>query len=212
MAKARDSGGDTVIDATGKRKLVLCLEWGFWVALAVAGYWLTFDFDEPLDIYRFGASGWPRFILACIVVGATLQAAFGLLKERRGTREPVLDREIATPPESRPEASEPSPEASEPVQFSPMLFGIFTLPLVYLVLVPRTGFFVTTPFFVAAFLWILQVRRLRLLIGVTAVAYGLVLLIFVRLFYVALPVGNWPVFYDVNNWIVVAVRSLFAGG
>jgi hypothetical protein len=101
--------------------------------------------------------------------------------------------------------------APERLRFSPLLFGIFLLPLVYLVLLPRTGFFVTTPVFVAAFLWVLQVRRVRLLVSVTAIAYGLVLLIFVRLFYVALPVGNWPVFYDVNNWIVVAVRSLFAG-
>jgi len=204
MDRPRDSGGDTVIDASGKRKLAICLEWGFWIALAAAGYWLTFDFDEPLDIYRFGASGWPRFILACIVVGATLQAAFGLLKERRGAREPVLDREAATP--------EGQLEAPEPLRFSPLLFGIFVLPLIYLVLLPRTGFFVTTPFFVLAFLWVLQVRRMRLLIGVTVSAYCLVLLIFVRLFYVALPVGNWPVFYDVNNWIVVAVRNLFAGG
>ena len=55
-------------------------------------------------------------------------------------------------------------------------------------------------------------RKTRLLIGVTATVYGLVLLVFVRLFYVALPVGNWPVFYDVNNWIVVAVRNFLAGG
>jgi Tripartite tricarboxylate transporter TctB family len=193
------------MDASGKRKLILCLEWGFWVALAVAAYWLTFDFDEPLDIYRFGASGWPRFILACIVVGATLQAAFGLLKEQREAGAPILDREVATPPEGQP-------EAPERLRVSPMLFGIFALPLIYLVLLPRTGFFVTTPVFEMAFLWILQVRRVHLLIGVTATAYCLVLLIFVRLFYVALPVGNWPVFYDANNWIVVAVRGLFAGG
>jgi Tripartite tricarboxylate transporter TctB family len=194
-----------VIDASGKRKLILCLEWGFWVALAVAAYWLTFDFDEPLDIYRFGASGWPRFILACIVVGATLQTASGLLKERRGAREPVPEDEAATTPEGEPEA----PERLRP---SPLLLGIFALPLIYLVLLPRTGFFVTTPVFVMAFLWVLQVRRVRLLIGVTAAAYCLVLLIFVRLFYVALPVGNWPIFYDANNWIVIAVRGLFAGG
>ena len=58
----------------------------------------------------------------------------------------------------------------------------------------------------------MEVRKVRLLFGVTATVYGLVLLIFVRLFYVALPVGNWPVFYDINNWIVVAVRNFLAGG
>ncbi len=193
------------MDGSGKPKLTLCLEWGFWISLAAAGYWLTFDFDEPLDIYRFGASGWPRFILLCMVVGATLQLILGLQKERRNAAGPANDSE--TPGEAEGEAEAP---ARLPV--SPRLFGIFILPLAYLLLLPRTGFFFTTPFFVLAFLWILQVRRPRLLIGVTATVYGLVLLVFVRLFYVALPVGNWPVFYDVNNWIVVAVRNLFAGG
>ncbi len=191
--------------ASGKPKLTLCLEWGFWVALAAAGYWLTFEFDEPLDIYRFGASGWPRFILVCIVVGATFQLVLGLQKGRRDAAGPAIDSETA-------ERADGEAEAPARLPVSPLLLGIFALPLAYLLLLPRTGFFFTTPFFVLAFLWILQVRRPRLLIGVTATVYGLVLLVFVRLFYVALPVGNWPVFYDVNNWIVVAVRNLFAGG
>jgi hypothetical protein len=189
--------------ASGKPKLTLCLEWGVWVALAAAGYWLTFEFDEPLDVYEFGASGWPRFILVCIVVGATFQLILGLQKERRDADEPAIDGEAA---------GEAEGEAPARLPVSPLLIGIFVLPLAYLLLLPRTGFFLTTPFFVLAFLWILQVRKARLLFGVTATVYGLVLLIFIRLFYVALPVGNWPVFYDINNWIVVAVRNLFAGG
>ncbi len=191
--------------ASGKPKLILGLEWGFWVVLAAAGYWLTFGFDEPLDIYEFWASGWPRFILVCIVVGATFQLVLGLQKGRRDAAAPAIDSETAGEADGEAEAP-----ARLPV--SPLLLGIFILPLAYLLLLPRTGFFFTTPFFILAFLWILQVRRPRLLIGVTATVYGLVLLVFVRLFYVALPVGNWPVFYDVNNWIVVAVRNLFAVG
>ena len=189
--------------ASGKPVLTLCLEWAVWVALAAAGYWLTFDFDEPLDVYRFGATGWPRFILLCIVVGATVQLVLGLAKGG-GEAQDGTEDDAAT--------ADNEGEATDRLPVSPLLIGIFGLPLVYLLLLPRTGFFLTTPFFILAFLWILQVRRLRLLLGVTAVVYGLVLLVFVRLFYVALPVGNWPAFYDINNWIVVAVRNLFAGG
>ena len=61
------------MNASGKASVTLVLEWAVWFALAAAGYWLTFEFDEPLDVYEFGASGWPRFILVCIVVGATVQ-------------------------------------------------------------------------------------------------------------------------------------------
>lgn len=190
------------MNASGKASVTLVLEWAVWFALAAAGYWLTFEFDEPLDVYEFGASGWPRFILVCIVVGATVQLFLGLQRGRREAAGPA-DDEV-------PADSEAETRSRLPV--SPTLIGIFVLPLIYLLLLPRTGFFLTTPFFIAAFLWILQVRRLRLLFGVTATVYGLVLLIFVRLFYVALPVGNWPGFYDVNNWIVVAVRNVLAGG
>lgn len=197
------------MDASGKPRLALCLEWGAWVALAAAGFWLTFDFDEPLDVYQFGASGWPRFILACIAVGATFQLVLGLLKGRRGAAAPLADNAPAEPTEGAAEGAAEGPAGRA---ISPTLAGIFVLPLAYLLLLPRTGFFLTTPFFILAFLWILQVREVRLLFGVTATVYGLVLLIFVRLFYVALPVGNWPVFYDVNNWIVVAVRNFLAGG
>lgn len=201
----RERGRGAASDRPVKPALALCLEWGVWVALAAVGYWLTFDFDEPLDVYQFGASGWPRFVLACIVVGATVQAAFALTRLRRRARRPPGERAKA------PEAADTGPEAPPAPAFSALMLGIFVLPLIYLILLPRTGFYLTTPPFVLAFLWILQVRRPLVLLGVTATAYGLVLLVFVRLFYVALPVGNWPVFYDVNNWIVVAVRSVFAG-
>jgi hypothetical protein len=194
-----------VSDGPGKPAVALCLEWGVWVAVAAVGYWLTFDFDEPLDVYQFGASGWPRFILACIVVGATVQAALALTRLRRRARRPLGERAEAR------EVADAGAEAPAGPAFSALMLGIFVLPLIYLLLLPRTGFYLTTPLFVLAFLWILQVRRPRVLLGVTTVAYGLVLLVFVRLFYVALPVGNWPVFYDVNNWIVVVVRSVFAG-
>ena len=189
------------MNGSGKTSLALVLEWAVWISLAAASYWLTFAFDEPLDVYRFGAAGWPRFILACIAIGATVQLLFGLLARRRSAVGPG------------PAAADADPDEAPPrFAVSPILAGIFLLPLAYLLALPRIGFFVTTPVFLVAFLWILQVRRPRLILGVTAVVYGIVLVVFVRLFYVALPVGNWPGFYDVNNWIVVAVRSVLAGG
>jgi hypothetical protein len=184
-----------------RRTVNLWLEWGLWVTLAVAAYWLTFDFDEPLDVYAFGASGWPRFILVCVVVGATAQLLLSLMRLRGGAAALAAE-------DGAEEDSEAS--VSRTAGFNPRLLGIFGLPLVYLLLLPRTGFFVTTPFFIIAFLWILEVRKPRLLFGVALVVYAIVLLVFTRLFYVALPIGNWPGFYDANNWIVVFVRqSLF---
>lgn len=70
----------------------------------------------------------------------------------------------------------------------------------------RIGFFVATPLFIAAYLFVLEVRRIRPLVFVTLAVYGFVLLLFVRFFYVALPVGAWPSFYEINNQIITLVR------
>ena len=34
------------MNASGKASMTLVLEWAVWFALAAAGYWLTFEFDE----------------------------------------------------------------------------------------------------------------------------------------------------------------------
>jgi hypothetical protein len=45
------------------------------------------------------------------------------------------------------------------------------------------------------------------LLLVTTVVYSMVLLIFTRFFFVALPVGGIEWFYDINNAIISIVRT-----
>jgi hypothetical protein len=48
----------------------LLVEFGLWLTLAVGAFFLTFDFDQPLDVYRFGAANWPRVLILALAVGA----------------------------------------------------------------------------------------------------------------------------------------------
>ena len=80
------------------------------------------------------------------------------------------------------------------------------LPLLYVFLMPWTGFYATTPVFLVAYLYCLGERRPRLLVVVSAVVYGLIILVFGSLFYVALPTGTLPGFYDFSNWLLVLIR------
>ncbi|MEM9442992.1 MAG: tripartite tricarboxylate transporter TctB family protein, partial [Pseudomonadota bacterium] len=82
----------------------------------------------------------------------------------------------------------------------------FVIPLIYAWLLPRTGFYLTTPVFLIVFLLYVGERRWYVVVLTTAIITALVFLIFAKLFYVALPVGNWPGFYDVNNWLLVTIR------
>ena len=176
-----------------KANLGLFIEWAIWVACALIAYSITSEFDKPIESYRYGATGWPRFILLAIMIGATFQAIFKYLNWE-GTDEAESD-------------SAGTPDAARHWTQKLVTVAIFAVPLIYLWLLPRTGFYLTTPFFIVAYLAVLNVRSWKPFVGVTAVVYGLILLIFTRLFYVALPVGNWQPFYDINNAIVVAVRA-----
>ena len=173
-----------------KRRLGIFVEWGLWMALGLIAYNITHVFDKPIESYRYGATGWPRFILLSIMAGATLQFIFQLVVNKTSADD---DGEAGAftalwPPNLR-------------------MLAVFFMPLLYLWLVPRTGFYLTTPIFIVAYMVVLGVRSWKPLVFVTGLVCSLILLIFTRFFYVALPVGNWQPFYDINNAIIVAVRA-----
>lgn len=173
------------------------LEWLFWLVLAGLVYALTDSFDEPIAEYQFGAAGWPRVLCAALAFGATGQMLYKLTRKHSGQKEPAgpsVDQE-----------DEAAPRVLT-LRAKLQRAGVFVTPFAYLYVMPEIGFYVATPFFILAILLLLEVRSLKALVAVTAVVYGLVLLIFTRLFYVALPVGRIEIFYDLNNWIIGFVR------
>ena len=180
------------------------LEWLAWTAIAGVAFLQTGNFNREIADYAFGADGWPLAICLAIFLGATLQLAFRLRQNHRfaslrtdGTDDAALAASPAGGPGDSSVASRPS------LQF----VAIFLLPFVYLFLVPRFGFYLMTPFFILALLFLMQVKSLMTLALVTASAYGIALLIFTRFFYVALPVGRVEPFYGLNNAIIALVRT-----
>ena len=175
-----------------KENLGIIVEWAVWIALALIAFNITYVFDKPIEGYRYGATGWPRVVLIAIMVGATFQLLFQYLGWEEDSEEE--------------EASGKSARENRLSHFLGML-AVFAVPFIYLWLLPRTGFYLTTPFFIVAYMAVLNVRSWKPFVFVTATVYGLLLLIFTRLFYVSLPVGSWQPFYDINNAIIVAVRT-----
>ncbi len=164
-------------------------EWLIWVAIAAFAYSQTRNFDKVIPDYPIGATGWPRAICWLIFAGATGQLLSKLLVG------PEAEAETETVRQTQDGALKTAQRVA-----------IFLLPFVYLYVTPKFGFYVATPFFVVALLLLLQVRSIVAIIGVTAVVYGLILLIFTRLFFVALPNGSLDGFYELNNAIVRIAR------
>lgn len=166
-------------------KASILVELGFWLTLALVAFGLSFEFSDEPGTYKWGAASWPRAVIFLMTITALIHAA---VRYRGAGHHAVIK------------------EDSAGGSFIGSL-GLFLIPLVYAWLLPRTGFYLTTPFFLIALLLYVGERRTSVILLTTAIIVFVINLIFAKLFYVALPVGNWPGFYDINNWLLTAIRS-----
>jgi len=151
-----------------------------WLGLAALAFALTFEFSGEPGTYAWGAASWPRGVILLLALFALLHYA---------TRAPAADAS-KTPRESA----------------LGRRTGALLLPLAYAYLIPRAGFYATTPLFVALYLLLLGERRPLVVVGVALLVFALVSLVFVMLFYTALPTGSWPGFYELSNAFLGLVR------
>ncbi|MCY3877815.1 MAG: tripartite tricarboxylate transporter TctB family protein [Rhodobacteraceae bacterium] len=165
------------------------IELAIWLGLAGLMYSQTGLFDREIPEYLFGATSWPRAICIVIALGAIGQFAHQMLLATGSGTDGGGDRRVR----------------GRTIDFAKRI-AIFVFPLIWLFLAPRFGFYLTAPFFVLGMLLLMEVRSPFNLFAVTAVVYALVLLIFTRFFFVALPVGRIQAFYDVNVAIIGIAR------
>jgi hypothetical protein len=171
----------------------LWIEFGIWLLIVTGAFAMTFQFDDPIQGYRYGATAWPRAIILAIAVIAVVQFL-------------VRIRKASARRDTVSEAPAPGPSEAGDRKSVVKVILAFGLPLVYLMCLPRTGFYLTTPVFLLAYLTLLGERDLRRLLLVTVTIYVIMIVIFTSTFYVPLPIGNWPVFYDINNWLLESFR------
>ena len=214
-----------MVTASGRDRIPRFGEAGAWLVLA-AGMWIySYRFDGEFPAYLWGPVSWPRAVLAAIVVLALVQFVLRTVIERRS--EPVAadadsdghgeirheDRSAGDgdAAESRDASGgEPgAPGAAHGGLDARLRIGAtFTLPLLYLVLLPRTGYFVTTPLFLVAYMLAFREDNLKYMLATTAGLYLGSLAIFSKLLFVPLPTGNWPGFYDFSNWLLEILHAI----
>ena len=177
------------------------IEWLIWIGIALVAYIQTGYFDQDIAQYKFGADGWPVAICLGLVLGASGQLINHISLQRSKSLHKNADASEIVLLDDSNQKFDRHRQGWRRLQ----RIAIFVLPFVYLYLSTRLGAYVTTPLFLLAFLYLLEVRPVPM-ICVTLTVYALVLIIFTRLFYVALPAGRIEFFYDLNIFLISLAR------
>jgi len=173
----------------------LVAELAVWLGIIAFMWTYSYQFDREIRSYAWGAVGWPRTVLVIMLACVALSFVFELIAHRRG------QKLVSVWYSENEEGADTGTGATLRVVLT------FLVPLTYLWLLPRTGYFVTTPLFLVAYMFLLGQRRPVHLIGTAFAIFAVLVLMFSKWLFIPLPTGNWAGFYDISNFILVALGS-----
>ncbi|MEM9100321.1 MAG: tripartite tricarboxylate transporter TctB family protein [Pseudomonadota bacterium] len=167
------------------------IEGAVFLSIIAIFYGFSFEFDQPIEIYLFGATAWPRWVLFLLLV-ATLCNLYYQYKngsDVQGGRVGLSD------------------SGEDGVDFSDggallKLVGILFTPFLFALLLKPVGIYFSAPFFIAAIMWLFGERRWKAILIMTAVIYAIFLGLFLVVLNAPLPQGNVSPFYDYSAWIL----------
>lgn len=172
------------------------IETGIWLFIFIVFFGFSFEFNKPIEIYIFGATGWPRSILfLLILVGAgNLYYAWNNGSETQKGRVGFSE-----------ESSEVTYDSMGQVIKTSF---ILLLPLVYAILLKPVGFYAATPFFIALIMLAWGERRIGKIMLVTLIIYSFLIILFMFLLNAPLPQGNVSPFYDFSAFMLKTKTQL----
>lgn len=183
----------------GKLRPGHLVETAFWLVFAALAYFYSFEFDRSIEIYKYGASSWPRAVILLIAVAAIAQFYW---QWRYG------DEDLADQPDAAVAvADEDTSETESSLSYYLRVGALFLMPLVYAYFMNDLGFYAMTPFFIFAVMWLMGERRWIHLLAVTLAVYVVIVIVFAKFLYVGLPTGNVSPFYEFSNWLLVVLRG-----
>jgi hypothetical protein len=228
------------------------VEAGIWLLLCLILFIYSFEFDQGIEIYKFGATAWPRAIILLIAIAAVGQL-FHHWKRGDETSSEIIS--AATDDGSGEAAQEAHHSdikwylstfglllipfaylrvpgwivalvSAEGISIhvikiicAAILIGTFmfymrrnilgamlTLPLFFAALLEDMGFYSLAPFFIIGVMFMMGERKAKPMVLVAGLVFGLLLLMFVKILYIGLPVGNIHPFYDIGSWVVTVLQ------
>ena len=236
----------------GKLRNGHLVEAALWLSLCLFLYIYSFEFDKNIEIYKFGATAWPRTIILLMALAAIGQLIHHWYKGDETSSDMISAAVDDGSEEAAHEAHHEgvkwylSTLALLSIPFiymrlpdwiaglmsvegtglhvlrvicAAILTGIIvyyirlhrvrvalTLPLFFAALLEDFGFYSLAPFFIIGVMFMFGERRAGWMASIMALVYGLLLMLFVKVLYVGLPVGNIRPFYDIGSWIVTVLQ------
>ena len=110
----------------GKLRPGHLVEAGFWLGLCLFLYVYSFEFDKNIEIYKFGASGWPRAIILLIAIAAIGQLIHHYLKGDE-TSSQIISAAVDDGSEEAAHAAH-----HETVKWYLSTFALLAIPFIYM--------------------------------------------------------------------------------
>lgn len=228
------------------------VEAGLWLSLCLFLYIYSFEFDKDIEIYKYGASAWPRAIILLMAIAAVGQLVHHWYKGDEASSD-MISKAVDDGSEEAAHAAHHEtlkwylstfallaipflymrvPEwivgTSEPgdtglhiarVVVAAILAAIVVyfirhhrvrvalmFPLFFAALLEDFGFYTLAPFFIIGVMYLFGERRVKPMLLIMALIFGLLLTLFVKILFVGLPVGNIRPFYDIGSWVVTVLQ------
>ena len=174
----------------GKLRPVHLIEALSWLTIAAIFFIYSFEFSQKIEIYKFGATAWPRSILLMlllVIVGNLFyQRANG--SEAQPGRVGITEDDIS--------------DANKSVSSFLNIGGFLILPLIFAWSLKPVGFYAATPIFTALVILLLGERRPKWVLGITLFIYAMIILLFMIVLNAPLPQGTVSPFYDFSAFML----------
>ena len=174
----------------GKLRSVHLIEALVWLTIAAIFFIYSFEFNQKIEIYKFGATAWPRSILLMLV----LVIVGNLFYQKTNGSE-------AQP--GRVGIAEDNIDDADKSVSSFLNIGFFLiLPLIFAWSLKPVGFYAATPIFTALVILLLGERRPKWVLGITLFIYAMLILLFMVVLNAPLPQGTVSPFYDFSAFML----------
>lgn len=173
----------------GRLKRSHVIEAAIFFAIVAVFYGYSFEFNQPIEIYIFGATAWPRAVVAMLLL-ATLGNLYYQYKNGSDAQQGRVGM-----------VETDETDFSDRSTLYKMLAVLIT-PFLFAWLLKPVGIYFSAPFFIAAIMWLFGERRLRSILIMTAIIYVIFLGLFLVTLNAPLPQGNTSPFYDYSAWIL----------
>ena len=183
-------------NSMGKLTRSHLVETAIWFVMVAVFFGFSFEFDQPIEIYEFGATGWPRVVLLMLLLAAVGNLAY---MRRHGSavqkgRVGIADDNVST-------------DYSNPRTLLRVV-GVLLTPFLFALLLKPVGFYFAAPFFIVLVILLFGERRIKHILAITGLIYLLLLGLFVVALNAPLPQGNMSPFYDYSAFILTLNTEL----